>query len=286
VKVDKRVGPGGNGRQEWPVKRDPVDATTSGDSHARIASRTLKQRLWGHEAILGIMLPVAEPSLVEICGFAGFQLVMVDMEHSMTSDSSAEHAVRAAESVGIHIVARASLPELSRLSRFLDCGGHGVIVSRVTDDGQARSVVNACCLPPRGSRGVGATRISEYGLRPTSNEWMAEESERAAIGVQIEDAKGVERAGTITAVDGIDFVLVGPRDLAIDLGVPGHYDSPEMHTAFAQIARACDRIGMAWAMPVDGVLASLPQPPLVQFRSLSAVISGGAQMLLQPHSNG
>lgn len=204
---------------------------------------------------------------------------MIDMEYSTSSDESAEHAVRAAESSGIHIVARAGQRELPRPARFLDAGGEGVITARVTSEDDARSVIAACRLPPLGARGARATRAANYGLCATSHEWMLDASNRVTVGVQIEDHGGVESASAIAALDGLDLLMVGPRDLSIDLDVAGKYDDPLMRTEVDRIAQVCTEAGMSWAMPTDGPLTS-GYNRRVRLLGLSTILSTALQ---RPH---
>lgn len=257
-----------------PSYGDSGSAAGDNSSHGGPVPRlavSLKQRLAAREPLAGVILPVAEPSLVEICAYSGFDLVMLDLEHSVSSDAMAEHAIRAAESAGIYVVARAAQQELPRLSRFLDAGGHGVIVAKVTSAMEAQAIVNACCLPPLGSRGAGVTRVSRYGLRATSRQWMNDENARVAVGIQIEDRRGVDDVVDIVSRAGVDLVVVGPRDLSMDLGVPGESDAPEMRTAIARVADACEQIRLPWAMPTDSNSHDGYAPQL-RLISLSAIV--------------
>jgi 4-hydroxy-2-oxoheptanedioate aldolase len=44
--------------------------------------------------------------------------------------------------------------------------------------------------------------------------------------VQIESGRALEEVDKIAAIDGVDVLFVGPRDLSHDLGVPGDLTSP------------------------------------------------------------
>jgi 2-keto-3-deoxy-L-rhamnonate aldolase RhmA len=46
--------------------------------------------------------------------------------------------------------------------------------------------------------------------------------------VQIETAAGLENAGAIAAVPGVDCLLVGPGDLSQSLGVPWEFEHPDV----------------------------------------------------------
>jgi 4-hydroxy-2-oxoheptanedioate aldolase len=50
---------------------------------------------------------------------------------------------------------------------------------------------------------------------------LNEANEGIVIGAMIEDLEGINNLNNILEVEGIDFILVGPNDLAQGLGFPG-----------------------------------------------------------------
>lgn len=63
----------------------------------------------------------------------------------------------------------------------------------------------------------------------------------SSVIVMIESKKGVDCADEIAAVDGVDTLLVGSNDLAIELGVPGDFESIEFRSALETIGEACKK---------------------------------------------
>ncbi len=73
-------------------------------------------------------------------------------------------------------------------------------------------------LRPRCACGIGPSRATGHGR--TVPEYFGSANAAIAVGAQIETTAAVDDADAITRVDGLDFVFVGPGDLAASLGVP------------------------------------------------------------------
>jgi 2-dehydro-3-deoxyglucarate aldolase/4-hydroxy-2-oxoheptanedioate aldolase len=75
--------------------------------------------------------------------------------------------------------------------------------------------------------------------------------------VQIESAAAVAAADDIAAVEGVDVLFIGPRDLSHDLGVPGDITAPAYVEALDAVLAAARRHGKAAGMLVsDGAAAA------------------------------
>jgi len=75
--------------------------------------------------------------------------------------------------------------------------------------------------------------------------------------VQIESTAAVDDADAIAALDGVDVLFVGPRDLSHDLGVPGDTTAPAYVQALDSVLAAARRHGKAAGMLVpDGAAAA------------------------------
>jgi 2-dehydro-3-deoxyglucarate aldolase/4-hydroxy-2-oxoheptanedioate aldolase len=109
--------------------------------------------------------------------------------------------------------------------------------------------------PPRGDRGVATyNRACRFGLDPGALDRADEE----ILGVvQIESARAVEQVEQIAAVDGVDVLFVGPRDLSHDLGVPGDITAPAYLAALQRVRAATTEHGKACGLLVpDGAAAA------------------------------
>lgn len=190
----------------------------------------LRQRLHSGSRMCGLLTGIADESFVETAAHAGFDFVMLDLEHYTISDLDAARAVRAAGSAGVPVLARLTLEEVARVPRFLDGGGEGVMVAHVNSIDEVRLIEDHAFFPPLGRRGAGANRLSDHGFKPTTPEALVEENERIVVGIQLEDRLGVDMAAELLSHRAVHWTIVGTRDLSVDLGVPGDYgDARVMH---------------------------------------------------------
>ena len=61
--------------------------------------------------------------------------------------------------------------------------------------------------------------------------------------VQFESAEAVKHADAIFAVEGVDMALFGTNDMTADMGIPGDYDNPRVHDAYARAIAAAKKQG-------------------------------------------
>jgi 4-hydroxy-2-oxoheptanedioate aldolase len=109
--------------------------------------------------------------------------------------------------------------------------------------------------PPRGDRGVATyNRACRFGLDPGALDRANDE----ILGiVQIESARAVAAAAEIAAIEGVDMLFVGPRDLSHDLGVPGQTTAPVFVEALERVRLAASEHGKACGLLVpDGAAAA------------------------------
>eukprot|EP00897_Mesotaenium_endlicherianum_P008111 jgi/Mesen1/7328/ME000376S06490 len=187
---------------------------------------SLKQRLLAGETAYGIFLCSASPVVAELLGFAGYDLVVVDMEHGPGSTLSSLALLQALAGTGAQAVVRVAENSAVELKKALDIGPAGVVVPMVDSAEAARRVVAACRYPPDGVRGCAPSiaRASRYGFNP---HYLSAYEHDLLITVQIESDLAVGRIAEIAAVDGVDCLFIGPTDLSASvgrLGEPGHED--------------------------------------------------------------
>ena len=109
--------------------------------------------------------------------------------------------------------------------------------------------------PPPGDRGVATyNRACRFGLDPGALDRADHET---LCVVQIESAAAVAAADEIAAIDGVDVLFIGPRDLSHDLGVPGDITAPAYVEALDTVLAAARAHGKACGMLVaDGAAAA------------------------------
>ena len=193
--------------------------------------------------LLGMFIGLPAPSLVEMCGHAGFDFVIIDNEHGPASLETTEHMLRAARAAGIIPVVRTVEAEILRV---LDIGASGIQVPQVESAEQARRIVAAAKYPPAGTRGAAfSTRAAGYGFFGGAPH--AEKSDAGiAVVVMAETRQAIENIDAIAAVPGVDAVFFGPNDLSFSMDHPAQMKHPDV---VAAIEHGVDRVLAAGVAP-------------------------------------
>ena len=107
------------------------------------------------EPTLGIALTSPSPELAQICGNAGFGVVLIDMEHGPISIESAYRMVTALRHTPAEAWIRVTGNDPNLIKLALDAGAVNIMVPMVTTKTEAQAAVSAAKYPPLGTRGFG-----------------------------------------------------------------------------------------------------------------------------------
>ena len=207
------------------------------------------------DATLGTFLGTASAVTAEVCAAAGFDWLLLDLEHGAGGEEQVRDVVPAAGSYGVPTVVRVETGARIRMGRVLDSGAAGIMLPRIDSARQVREALTHLRFPPRGDRGVATyNRACRFGLDPAALERADEE---ILVIAQIESAAAVAAVDDVAAVDGVDVLFIGPRDLSHDLGVPGDTNAPAFVAALETVLAAGRRNGKACGLLVnDGAAAA------------------------------
>lgn len=199
----------------------------------------------------GIFSALPSPGLVEMCGYAGFDFVIIDNEHGSAGLDTTEHMLRAARASGIVPVVRCLRHDIARV---LDMGASAVQVPMVGSADEARDLVQQVRYPPLGRRGSAfSPRAAGYGaFRGVPH--TRRSNDGIALIVMIETPDAVAQAGEIAAVDGVDAVFVGPNDLSHAMGFANDWKAAPVLAAIQGALGAIDAAGKC-----AGVIALSPE---------------------------
>lgn len=213
----------------------------------------------GSHAPLGTWLMSASPMVAEAVGHAGFDWVVVDMEHAPLDLMDLVHMLQALSGTKTLPIVRVPWNDTVVVKRVLDAGATTLLFPLVQNAAEAARAVAATRYPPEGVRGLsGMSRASKYGTTP--NHFSAANKQIGVI-VQVETLDAVEQLEEILAVDGVDSVFVGPADLSASMGHVGHLSHPAVMDVIAKIAQRCKRAGKP-----SGILGMNPEA-VVQYRA-------------------
>jgi 2-keto-3-deoxy-L-rhamnonate aldolase RhmA len=208
---------------------------------------SLRDRLRAGEPTLGTFLNLGSPLAAEACAMAGFDWLLIDLEHGVGEDALVGQLLAAAAH-GVPALVRVESAERIRAGRALDAGADGVMFPRIDTPEQAYAALTHLRYPPEGDRGVATyNRACGFGLRPDA----LETANDTVVGViQIESVSALEHVEEIARQPGVDVLFVGPRDLSHALGVPGRVGAPEFRAALERVLEAARAAGVT-----AGVLA-------------------------------
>lgn len=174
---------------------------------------------------------------------AGYDWMLVDMEHGAFSVSETSQLCLAALPVGITPIVRVCNDALDEATRILDNGAHGVVVPHMDTPALAKRVADAFRFHPDGHRSWGGG-TAVYGFKgPGMAEAQAEINATVMIGGAIETEEAVANVEAIAATPGIDFLLIGTSDLTADMGIPGQIGHARVQAAYRKVIDACKKHG-------------------------------------------
>jgi 2-keto-3-deoxy-L-rhamnonate aldolase RhmA len=222
----------------------------------------VKRKLAAGETVVGLLcVEFSTTGIARLADAAGADFVLFDMEHSGWSIETIKGALASARASACEPIVRVSTIDRHLISRPLDLGALGLMVPMVESAVDARRIVDLARFPPQGSRGVGVyypDDIETGGLAAS----LEKANRNQFLIAQIETARGVEHADEITAVDGIDMLLIGHFDLTTSLGVPGQFGhalhAGAVERVFAAAATAGKPVGTL-ANDVEDARALLAQ---------------------------
>lgn len=199
----------------------------------------VRRKLRSGEVVIGCFVGFPSAEVVEICGYSGYDFVMIDAEHGPISPHDAYHMVLAAEVSGTTPLIRVPRNEPSYVLRYMDIGAAGVMVPQINNADEARAVVEAVKYHPLGHRGLAQPRATGYGIGATLTDYAKVANDETLVIVQFENIAGLEQVPEVIKVPGVDVLLIGPSDLAQSMGYPGQLRHPEVLAVIDRVCEMC-----------------------------------------------
>jgi 4-hydroxy-2-oxoheptanedioate aldolase len=188
---------------------------------------TFRSRLVAREPVYGAWSVIPSPLSVRLLAAAGLDYVVIDLQHGGAAEADLPAMTSAIRLAGATPIGRVRHAHPADIGRALDLGCAGVIVPNVDSAAQARQVAGAVRYPPAGYRSAG-------GVLAAAEPFCLVMVESAAALAEIDDT---------LAIDGVDGLYVGPRDLSFSLGCELDPDDPVLSPALQRIWAACAAAG-------------------------------------------
>lgn len=168
-------------------------------------------------------LQAASPITAEIMAKAGFDILMVDMEHGPGEIMDLIAQLQAVSRYDVVPFVRAPWNDFVTIKRILDAGVGGVLVPYVNSAGEAAKAVSACKYPLEGVRGIAPSpRAGGYGMNQQN--YLDYANEELDVLVAVETKTAVDNIEEIVRTNGLDGIFIGPMDLATSFG---HFCDPQ-----------------------------------------------------------
>ena len=199
----------------------------------------MKARLAAGETLFGTFLTLGSPLAAESLALAGFDWLLVDLEHGGGDESLLLGQLLGATAGGAHALVRVESDVRGRTARALDLGVEGVMCPQVNSAEAAAEWASAMHYGT--GRGIALFhRGARFGTDPDA----LENARERVFGIaQIESPEAVEAVEQIAAVDGIDVLFVGPSDLSFSMGKFRQFDDPEFRSAIERVVAAARDTG-------------------------------------------
>ena len=205
-----------------------------------LAPNAFKHRIAWRRKQIGLWSTLASPIVAEALGYAGYDWILIDTEHSPNEVPGVLAQLQALQAGTATPIVRPAWNDAVLVKRLLDIGAHSLLFPFVQTVQEAEAAVASTRYPPDGVRGVSLSqRANNYGR---IKDYHAKIADEICVLVQLETTSALSQAAAIAAVDGVDGVFIGPADLSADMGHLGSLGHPEVKAA---IFAALDEITKA-----------------------------------------
>ena len=205
--------------------------------------KSIKRRLENGEIIFGTFTKLASPFVIEMLGLAGFDFIIVDMEHGNYSYNEAQLAVLVANSAGMDAIIRVPNATEQNMMHALDIGAQGVQVPNLTTVAEVENALQKAKYVPLGTRGLATTtRAALYTLK-TPDEHIRHVNNETLFVAMIENTEIAGHVSEICQIPGVDVLFIGTSDLSQSLGVPGRVHEESVQSAVREIVRKAHAYG-------------------------------------------
>ena len=251
-------------------------------------TNTFKQAIASGKPQIGLWISLSSAFAAEVVSSAGYDWVLLDMEHSPNELPTVLGQLQAFQQYGATSIVRPPVNDPVPIKRLLDLGAPGLLLPMVQSVEEAEQAVASCRYPPRGIRGVsGMQRGNRFGR---VSDYVQRVEEETCLILQLETRHALSQAQAIASIEGVDGIFFGPADIAADFGRVGQPEAPEVWEAISEAAK----VVMDMGKPV-GTLVNNPDKAIELLNSgFSFVACGtdagllarGADKLLQTVRDG
>jgi 4-hydroxy-2-oxoheptanedioate aldolase len=241
-----------------------------------IQPNRLKLKLKAGQPAFGVISTSTDPQLAELFGLAGYDYYMLDAEHGLLHPDQAVNVIRACELTGMTPLVRIGPKDPKIVLQYLDAGMLGVMMPDLRNASEVKMLIDAVKYPPVGKRGVGISRASKYmAYSGGAEKYIQFANEQTMVIPQFEDPALLDGFEAMISQPHVDAVVIGPRDLSLNMGFPDGPNHPEVQEMIDQVFAICKKAGVA-----GGITAAAREDADNMIARGATMILGIAQVLI------
>lgn len=184
--------------------------------------------------ISGGWLQAGSPITAEIMAEAGYDVLMIDLEHGPGDIMTTMLQIQAMKGEKAVPFSRAPWNDFVQIKRILDAGVYGLLVPYVNTKAEAMAAVEAVSYPMSGIRGVaGSPRAAHYGNK--AMDYLQSANDEVFLMTAVETPEAVSNLDEILTIERLDGIFIGPMDLATNMGHFGNPKAEEVQAAIKTI---------------------------------------------------
>ena len=200
----------------------------------------LKQRIQEGQTVHGCWINMGSSVSAEIIGRAGFDWVLIDLEHGAGDLTAMYLQLQVLANTGTSPIVRTDDLSRSKVQHILDAGAMGIMFPRLQAAQEAGHAVETMYYPPKGIRGM-AKMVRATGFGVHAETYIKQLDQQLVTVIQIETLQALEEIDAIAATPGVDVLFVGPSDLSLAMGIFGQLQHKKYQDAIRAVAAAAER---------------------------------------------
>jgi 4-hydroxy-2-oxoheptanedioate aldolase len=205
-----------------------------------------KIKLKAGQPVYGVISTSDDPQLAELFGLAGFDFYMLDTEHGLLDAVQVVNIIRACELVNMTPLVRIGSKDPKIVLQYMDAGMMGVMMPGLESVDEVQMLIDAVKYAPVGKRGMGITRASGYvAVGQEAVGYINFTNEHTMVIPQFEDPALLDRFDEMISLPGVDAVVIGPRDLSLNMGFPDGPNHPEVQNMIDRVVPICKKANVA-----------------------------------------
>ncbi len=211
-----------------------------------IQENRTKLKLKTGQPAYGVISTSDDPQLAELFGLSGFDYYMLDAEHGLMDPAQAVSVIRVCEAVNMTPLVRIGPKDPKLVLQYLDAGMLGVMMPGLESLDEVKMLVDAVKYPPLGKRGMGITRASGYvAFGNEAAEYIKFSNDQTMVIPQFEDPALIDRFEEMISLPEVDAVIIGPRDLSLNMGFPDGPNHPKVQDMIDRVVAICKKANVA-----------------------------------------